>query len=573
MSVRRWVATVAICSGALAATAGMMPASAAPPAPGHDATAAPGHDAAAAPATAPTPVPGRTPRQPEYTGRVVVQLADATAPGAPRGLPERARRAAESAGTAGSVAATTATGATVLTVQGDPVASATALAAQPGVEYAVAERRLFPATDPDDPGYPGQWDLAAIGVPQAWTTSRGAGVTVAVIDTGSLPHPDLRGQYLPGYDFISDPDYALDGTGRDADATDAGDWTPYGACEDPTLRNSSWHGIHVAGTIAALVGNSTGIAGIAPGARLLPVRALGRCGGTDTDITDALVWAVGGAVPGVPANPNPAKIVNLSLSGPGSCNPMEQRAIDQATARGALVIVAAGNDAADVADYTPANCRGVLVVGATMPSGVTAPYANSGAAVALSAPGSTIYSLGNSGTRRADPTGWTVLARSGTSMATPHVSAVAALVWSLAPTLTAAQVRDILVRTAAPFPGTATGFGAGILDAAAAVAAVRPQPLRAPTLTAVQPSVVRTRGGDTIAVTGTNLAEATATIGGRAATIVSAADTSLLLTVPAGTAGATTLVVTTPGGSVSAPLRYDVRAPIQRSGTGYRPTS
>ena len=276
MSAGRRVVSVVMSAGVLAA-------SAAPPAFAHVATPAAAHAPTRIAGTAPEP--GRAPRTPSYTGRVVVQLADSTG--------ENVRRTAATAKATVTLARHTATGAAVVDVTGDPVSAARAIAAQPGVEYAVPERRLFPAGDPNDPGYPAQWDLPAIGLPQAWSYSRGTGVTVAVIDTGSLPDPDLAGRWLPGYDFVSDPAYALDGSGRDGDPLDAGDWAPYGVCEDPIVRPSSWHGIHVAGTIAAVVGNATGIAGIAPGSRILPLRALGRCGGTDTDITDAVVWAAG----------------------------------------------------------------------------------------------------------------------------------------------------------------------------------------------------------------------------------------------------------------------------------------
>lgn len=575
MSVRRRVAWVVAAAGLLAASA----------APGVAASAAPLKPAGTPQATNATRPGGGTTTSgtgsrpgaaPRYTGKVVVKLtepaaAPAESPAQSATRDERVSRAVAAVGSTATEPRSTATGGSVVEVAGDPVAVAQRIAAQPGVEYAVPERRLQPTATPNDPSYPQQWDLPAIGVPQAWTASRGAGVTVAVIDTGSLPHPDLAGQYLPGYDFISDPAYALDGSGRDADATDAGDWMPYGVCDDPASRSSSWHGLHVAGTIAALAGNGLGVAGIAPASRILPVRALGRCGGTDTDITDAMVWAAGGAVPGVPANQTPAKIINLSLSGPGSCGPMEQHAIDQATALGALVVVASGNDGEDVAGYTPANCRNVLVVGASGSSGAAATYGNWGAAVGLSAPGSGITSLANSGAHEADPNGWTVLTRSGTSMATPHVSAVAALVWSLAPKLTAAQVRDILVRTATPYAESTSGYGVGVLNAAKAVAAVRPANVPAPLVAAVSPAVARTRGGDSVTISGTNLAGASVAIGGRPAVIVANDATHVVITAPASAPGPTELVVTTAGGTVAKGFRYDERYAIQRSGVGLTP--
>lgn len=517
-----------------------------------------------------TEAPGGDPAAPHYTGRVVVRLAGGT-PRGPAADAERVRRVTAAAGRTATLGRQTATGATIVQVSDDPVAAAARIASAPGVEYAVPERRLYATADPTDPAFPWQWDLPAIGVPSAWAHSKGAGVTVAVVDTGWLPHPDLPPRPLPGYDFISEAAYALDGSGRDADATDAGDWTPYGVCEDPAARASSWHGLHVTGTLAAITDNDDGVAGIAPGSRVVPVRALGRCGGTDTDITDALVWAAGGAVPGVPTNANPAKVINLSLSGPGACSPVEQHAIDAAASRGALVVVAAGNDGKDVTRYTPANCQGVLVVGASDRSGAAATYTNRGAAVTLSAPGSTIYSLGNTGPRGYDPAGWSYLPRSGTSMAAAHVSAVAALMWSVAPTLTAAQVRDVLIRTATRFPTATSGAGVGIVNAAAAVDAVLPANRRAPTVARLAPGVVRTRGGDLITITGADLAGASVAIGGRPATVTSSLADRVVVSAPPGAAGPATLVLSTIGGSVSVPIRYDVRYGIARSGSGFTP--
>lgn len=552
MSLRRGAAAALPCVAALIAAGSLTAAHAATGTPAHAATESRGGDPA-----------------PHYTGRVVIQLAGSTRRG-PAADAERVRRVAAAAGGSATLGQQTATGATIVQVGGDPVAAAARIASAPGVEYAVPERRAYPTADPSDPAFPWQWDLPAIGVPNAWTHTRGAGVTVAVVDTGWLPHPDLP-RPLPGYDFIGDAAYALDGDGRDADATDAGDWTPYGVCEDPTARASSWHGLHVTGTLAAITDNGGGVSGIAPDTRVVPVRALGRCGGTDTDITDALVWAAGGTVPGAPANANPAKIINLSLSGPGACSPVEQRAIDAATSRGALVVVAAGNDGRDVASYTPANCHGVLVVAASDRSGAAATYTNRGSAVTLSAPGSTIYSLGNTGPRGYDPSGWSYLPRSGTSMAAAHVSAVAALMWSVAPTLTAAQVRDVLLRTATRWPGATTGAGAGIVNAAAAVEAVLPANRRAPTVARLSPGVVRTRGGDLITITGADLAGASVSIGGRAATVTSSLADRVVVSAPPGAAGPAMLVLSTIGGSVSVPIAYDVRYGITRSGSGFTP--
>src|SRR5439155_26204113 len=164
----------------------------------------------------------------------------------------------------------------------------------------------------------------------AWDTTSGAGVTVAVLDTGITPHSDLTGNVIAGYDFISDPPTARDGDGRDPNPNDEGDWFNAGECGSTTPETSSWHGTHVAGTIGALTDNGVGVAGIARNARIEPVRVLGKCGGFTSDIADAITWASGGRVSRVPRNPNPAKVINMSLGGSGACGRTFQRPIDGA---------------------------------------------------------------------------------------------------------------------------------------------------------------------------------------------------------------------------------------------------
>lgn len=507
---------------------------------------------------------------PRYTGRVVVKLADASAAADRR--PELAALAV-AAGTPLSVTRETATGGTLVEVGGvDPVRAAQRLAAQPGVEYAVPERRYTALTDPNDPGFAAQWNLRAIRAPQAWPYAMGAGVRVAVLDSGTATHPDIAGRYLPGYDFVSDLPTARDGNGRDPDPTDPGDWTRAGQCDPGEgAAPSSWHGLHTASVIAALTGNGIGLSGIAPHATVLPLRVLGPCGGSTTDITDAIVWAAGGSVPGVPANPTPAKIINLSLASPGRCTAMEQRAIDTARSRGALIVVAAGNSGAPVSGSAPANCRGVLVVGSSTAAGTRASHSNYGSAVALAAPGVSIWGLGNSGTAALDPTGWGTVARSGTSTATPQVSATAALVWSVAPSLTPDDVRRILRQSAAPFGAATSGLGAGVLDAAAAVALARPQPIAAPSIASLSAPGARSYGGDTVRIVGTALSGATVRVGESTASIRQSTSTSLDVVVPAGRAGSTRLTVTTAGGSASAPFFYDDRYVIRRQNPAFTP--
>lgn len=416
---------------------------------------------------------------PRYTGQVVVKLGASPGPGGEADDEARVAQgitgAATAAGISVSVGRQTASGASVVDVGGtDPQVAAQRLAMQVGVEYAVPERRFTAAIAPGHHPFDARWHLREIRAPQAWSTATGAGVTVAVVDSGSLPHPDLTGRYLPGYDVVTDPADARDGSGRDPDPRDHGDWHAPGECDATTSANSSWHGLHVSSIIAARTNHRLGTAGVAPQARILPVRVLGRCGGTETDVTDGIVWAAGGTVPKAPVNPNPAKIINVSLGGPGTCSAEEQTAIDIARGRGALVVVAAGNDGRSVSAFSPANCRGVLAVASTTSAGVRASHSNYGPAIAVAAPGVAIWGLSNS-SARSPSAQWVAVPRSGTSTAAPHVSATAALVWSLAPSLSADQVRRILVATAAPFGERTAGLGSGIIDAAAAVAQARPR--------------------------------------------------------------------------------------------------
>ena len=163
---------------------------------------------------------------------------------------------------------------------------------------------------------------------------------------------------MPGYDFIADTFVANDGNGRDADASDPGDWYAANQCAPGVPgTSSSWHGTHVAGTIGAASDNGSDVAGINWNAKILPVRVLGRCGGYLSDIIDGMRWAAGLAVPGVPPNPNPAGVLNLSLGGPGSCAGGYQDAFNAVDAAGVVAVVAAGNSSANANAYRPANCE------------------------------------------------------------------------------------------------------------------------------------------------------------------------------------------------------------------------
>ncbi|AVZ77876.1 protease [Streptomyces lunaelactis] len=363
--------------------------------------------------------------------------------------------------------------------------------ADPDVAFVVPDRTVQAAaiaapSNPNDPRLGEQWELteaqAGMNVRDAWRTSTGRGVTVAVLDTGIAAHSDLAANTVAGYDFITDAFTAKDGGGRDNDASDPGDASKQGECKDP-LGNplpaapSSWHGTHVAGTVAAVADNGKGVVGVAHGARVQPVRVLGRCGGSTSDIIDAITWASGGAVPGVPANGTPAQVINMSLGGGGACDPATQGAIDGAVQRGTTVVVAAGNESSDAANSSPASCNNVITVAATNRAGDKAGYSNFGNAVDISAPGGEtspnsadgILSTLNSGTDA--PAAESFAFYQGTSMAAPHIAGLAALLKAARPALAPAEIERAIKDNARPLPGAcAGGCGSGLADAARTVA-------------------------------------------------------------------------------------------------------
>jgi serine protease len=361
-----------------------------------------------------------------------------------------------------------------------------AFRADPDVSYVVPDRRVYAAAvNPNDTEYNRQWDLfeatAGMNVPGAWDKATGEGVKVAVIDTGYVAHSDLSANMIAGYDFISDPFMANDGGGRDSDAADPGDWMLQGECGNNYPERdttSSWHGTHVAGTIAAATNNSKGIAGIAYNATIQPVRVLGKCGGTTADIIDAITWASGGYVSGVPSNSNPADVINMSLGGGGSCDSGTQSAINAAVNRGTTVVVAAGNSNANAANFNPASCNNVITVAASDREGNRASYSNYGSIIDITAPGGEtavssangIWSTLNSGTR--SPSSENYEAYQGTSMAAPHIAGLAALMYQANPSITPGQVETSIKNNARALPGYCSGgCGAGLADAAATLGA------------------------------------------------------------------------------------------------------
>lgn len=444
------------------------------------------------------------------------------------------------------------------------------LAADPDVEFAVPNGRARRLTAPNDPLYPlsvterrsngitlqdgpasGQWYLRApaatlaegpvssLDIERAWARSRGsASVVVAVLDTGVRPeHPDLNGRLLPGYDFVSNSTVANDGqvagvcdprqiancvtVDWDADPTDPGDWVTASEARTSTFTNcaaedSSWHGTKTAALVGATADNRVGMAGAAPGISVLPVRVLGKCYGSESDIQAAMKWAAGISIPGVPDNPFPAKVLNLSLGGGLTCSAGYQAAVNEVLATGAVIVAAAGNSAGGPVG-APANCPGVIGVLALRHAGLKVGFSDLGPQIAIAAPGGNCINITagspclyplltatNSGTQGPISSSWTDSydASVGTSFASPLVAATAGLMFSVQPALTPAMLLARMQATARPFPTTggdngdgsevpvcvppSTGIqqlqcycttalcGAGMLDAGAAVAAVAP---------------------------------------------------------------------------------------------------
>lgn len=352
---------------------------------------------------------------------------------------------------------------------------------QDDVESARLNRILRANAVPDDPLYPGQWHYPLINLPQAWDLAAdGAGVVVAVIDSGILPdHPDLLGQQVAGYDFVSDVHAAGDGDGLDPDPTDEGGGPG---------RPSDYHGTHVAGTVAAASNNALGVAGVAWRARIMPLRVLdGDGAGTLFDVEQAVLYAAGqpndsGFVPA-----RPADVINLSLGAPAHLVPETSDAFRRARAAGVIVVASAGNNGGSWPSL-PAAFDGVVAVGATDLNGQRAFYSSFGIALDLVAPGGDASVdldqdgapdgvLSTSGEATSDGVRYGYKRLEGTSMAAPHVAGVAALMKSVNPDLTPALFDALLAHGAltqdAGAPGRDDEYGHGLVDAAKAVQAAR----------------------------------------------------------------------------------------------------
>lgn len=331
---------------------------------------------------------------------------------------------------------------------------------------------------PNDPFYQLQWHYPQINLPLAWDVTTGANVIVAVIDTGVvLGHPDLQGQLVAGYDFIKDPANAGDGDGIDPNPDDPGDH----ANDD---GSSSFHGTHVTGTVAAATNNAVGVAGVAFGARVMPLRVCGKLNCYSYDIEQAVRFAAGlpndsGTVP-----PRRADVINISLGGPGA-SPTEQTVYDQARAAGVVIVAAAGNDGTSELNY-PAAFPGVIAVGAVDINKARAPYSNFGSWVSMVAPGGNMAQDVNGdgkpdgvlSTVATDSSGALVNAYGiyqGTSMATPHVAGVMALMKAVAPGLKPQAIANLLTSGALTddlgAPDKDDQFGYGLINASKAVAA------------------------------------------------------------------------------------------------------
>jgi serine protease len=431
--------------------------------------------------------------------RLIVKLKDAAAKAAPTPQARIEKLSAASGLRLAHVRAMALGTDVVIATDADTRSALAALAADRDVEFVEVDARVHAmqaAVPVNDIFAPQQRYLAdtptAISAYDAWNVTHGSpNIVVAVVDSGYRPHAGIAGRFLPGYDMISEADVANDGDARDADASDPGDWElaseASGECR---AHDSIWHGTSVAGIIGANTNDGLWTAGIDWNARILPVRVLGKCGGFDSDVIDGIAWAAGLSVPGVPPNPTPAHVINLSLGSSRGCSAayIDVAAAAYATGVTRAIVAAAGNDSQDVANDNPASCPGYYAIASTTGvSGKLASFSNFGPGITLSAPGGaanfrtpadSALVLSNSGTTT--PLADSAVSEGGTSFSAPMVSATVSMMLAVAPFLTSAQVHDIIVGTAKPFPSTSDcttdRCGAGIVDVGAAVRAAASAP-------------------------------------------------------------------------------------------------
>ena len=365
--------------------------------------------------------------------------------------------------------------------------AAAQLSQQAGVRCASPNYMLHATVQPNDPLYVRQWHYPQINLPQAWDLTQGStNVIVAVLDTGiARQHPEFAGRLIDGFDMISNPAAARDGDGRDPNPEDAGDLE--------TPQGSSFHGTHVAGTIGANGNNGVGVAGVDWNCKLMIVRVLGQGGGSIDDIANGVLFAARLANGSGQLPPQRADVINMSLGGPGLSAVFEQACI-AATNAGVLIVAAAGNDNSAQLS-SPAAFDSVLSVGATDLVRQRAPYSNFATTVDIWAPGGDM-SVDRNGDGFPDG----VLScisndqgqfffkfENGTSMASPHVAGVAALVKARNPALTAGQIRTILTTTAVLVNGLPNN--GRLVDALAAVQAAGGGAVTSPILVAVPAAV------------------------------------------------------------------------------------
>jgi len=536
-------------------------------------------------------------------------------------------------------------------------AALAALRADPAVKFAEVDQRRYPhATTPNDPLFgpsanaTGQWfmltpstlaptsDAAATDAVSAWDITKGSkGTVIADVDTGvRFDHPDLlraglagaQGRLLPGYDFVSgdvNPNspfnslgtflIANDGDGWDPDPSDPGDWIsaadeknvlfPAATCggTNGAPTDSSWHGTRVMGILGAVTDNGVGIAGMTWNPYLLPVRALGKCGGYDSDISTAMQWAAGLPITGVPDNPYPADIINLSLGGSGTCAKSVYPAIvTQLIGMGVLIVASAGNENGPV--DVPANCSGVLGVAGLRNVGTKVGYSSLGPEVGIAAPAGNCVNTSGACLKSIDTTtnaGLTTPAANtytdqsnpnlGTSFSAPIVSGIAALMLAVNDNLTPVQLIARLKSSATAFPQPAlvpacpavdsngngiecvcpnngSQCGAGMVNALAAVKAAQ-RPIAAvsvPPNGGVGNSVVLNAAGSA-ASCGRTVASYAWTAN-PSALITSGATASQVTITPTGAAGTVTVVVTDSSGDTdTAALTVGVNGSITRSAT------